>query len=35
MAQWVKAHATKPVDLSSIPGTYMIGGETLGLQAVL
>jgi len=27
-AQWVKVLATKPDDLSSIPGTHMVEGET-------
>lgn len=27
MAQWVKALAAKPVDLSSIPGTPMVKGR--------
>ena len=27
MAQWVKALATKPIDLSSVPGTCRVEGE--------
>jgi hypothetical protein len=27
MAEWVKVLATKRNDLSSIPGTHMVGGE--------
>lgn len=35
MTQQVKALATKPDELSSIPGTHMREGENLFLQAVL
>lgn len=27
MAQWIKGLATKPGDLSSIPGTHVVEGE--------
>lgn len=27
MAPWIKALATKPGDLSSIPGTHMVGED--------
>lgn len=29
MAQWVKAPATEPEDVSSIPETHMMDGETI------
>jgi hypothetical protein len=32
MAQWVKARATKPDDLSSSSGTYLVEGENCLLQ---
>lgn len=35
MAQWVKAGTSKPGDLSSIPGTHMMGGENHLLLTVL
>lgn len=34
VAQWVKAFAVEPNDLSSIPGTHMVDGEDHLPQAV-
>lgn len=35
MVQWVKVLASKPSDLSSIPGTQLVGGENQLSQTVL
>lgn len=35
MAQWVEACTSKPEDLSSVPGTHMMGGENHLLLTVL
>lgn len=32
MAQWVEVPATKPNDLSSTPGTHMMGEDNLTLH---
>ena len=33
MAQWVKAFATKPEDLSSVPGSHLVEGENYYIEA--
>lgn len=35
MSSWVKTLATKPNELSSVPGPYMVGEEKQFLQAIL
>jgi hypothetical protein len=32
MAQWVKAFATKPEDLSSVPGSHLVEGENYRMK---